>query len=213
MPTKKEFPMRQIVAKNKIKLAKSTFSMIIIATCVFAIQAYSMGGGGNMRNCAMDQNVVQTNFASLNNEQKKELLYIYQEEKMARDVYMAMHKLYPNEITFANIIKSEQRHMDMAEMLCKRYGVDISNIDQSQYGKFIVPELQKLHDTLILQGKKNAKEALRAGELIEVTDISDIDKMLPLFKNYSDINTILVRLKEASKNHLHAFRNSIRFAS
>jgi hypothetical protein len=206
--------VKKIHIDNKKEFFRKSVLMLIGGVFLIGAPAYPIGGGGGMGGrCMMNQNFAQTNFAPLDPKQKEELLYIYQEEKVARDVYTAMHKLYPKEITFANILNSEQRHMDRAEMLCKRYGVDILKIDQGQYGKFAVPELQKLHDALLAKGEKSLKEALKAGELIEVTDIADIDKMLPSFKDYPDVTMVLERLKQGSNKHLNAFRYSMKFVS
>lgn len=180
-----------------------TGGVIIAGTSAFAIGGMGMGMGRGMGGGGM---MLPATNIPMTVKQKNELLYLYQEEKVARDVYVALGKLYPNEMTFANIPKSEQQHMDRMAMLCSRYGTDISKINEDQYGKFVLPELQKLYDTLVQKGKKSRSEALKVGELIEVTDIADIDKMLLNFKEYPDVTMVLERLRQGSENHLAAFR-------
>lgn len=74
---------------------------------------------------------------TMTQEQKDTLLFIYQEEKVARDTYITLGNLFPNENTFQNIQGSEQKHMDSAQGLCEKYGVDISNIDETNVGEYI----------------------------------------------------------------------------
>lgn len=71
--------------------------------------------------------------SELTTTQKDKLFYMYQEEKVARDVYVALGKIYPNEMTFSNIQSSEQRHMDAVEMLCNRYGINTSGVNEGAY--------------------------------------------------------------------------------
>jgi hypothetical protein len=58
----------------------------------------------------------------LTTEQKKQLQYIVEEEKLARDVY---NYIVANVTTqkFSNIVKSEQTHMDQVAALLKSYKV------------------------------------------------------------------------------------------
>ena len=113
--------------------------------------------------------------AELTQDQKDTLLFIYQEEKVARDVYITLGNYYPNQTTFMNIQDSEQQHMDKAKGLCETYGVDISNVDESEIGVFVVPVLQELYDTLVAQGHQSELSALMVGEYVELTDIDDLE--------------------------------------
>ena len=78
--------------------------------------------------------------------QKDELFFIYQEEKLARDVYITLGKLYPKENTFASIQLSEQRHIDAAQGLCEKYGIDISEVNEDEVGNFVLPVLQGYYE-------------------------------------------------------------------
>ena len=111
----------------------------------------------------------------LTEHQKDTLLFIYQEEKVARDAYITLGNLYPNQSTFANIQLSEQKHIDSAQGLCEKYGVDISNIDETNVGEYVVPVLQELYDTLVIEGAKSELDGLKVGEFIEITDIDDLE--------------------------------------
>ncbi|MDY0403664.1 DUF2202 domain-containing protein [Sulfurovum sp.] len=144
---------------------------------------------------------------TLTEAQKDKLFFIYQEEKVARDVYITLGNIYTDENTFASIQISEQRHMDAARGLCEKYGVDISGVDESQVGEFVLPVLQELYDTCVATGEESRLDALKIGELIELTDIDDLEeaaKGMP-----SDVVNVFDNLKEGSYNHLDAFRTAI----
>ncbi len=140
-------------------------------------------------------------------EQKDMLFFIYQEEKVARDVYITLGKLYPNENTFASIQLSEQRHIDSARGLCEKYGVSIDGVDEENVGDFVLPVLQELYDTCVAEGQKSLLDALKVGELIEITDIDDLEEAsvgMP-----ADVVNVFESLKEGSLSHLDAFTAAI----
>jgi len=145
--------------------------------------------------------------ATITDEQKADLLYIYQEEKVARDVYITLGKLFPNERTFANIQLSEQKHIDAVQNLCVKYNVDISDVNEDVVGVFVLPELQSMYNTLVEQGSHSLLDALYAGELIEVTDIDDLENAMVGMP--SDIVKVFSNLRDGSLNHLAAFQNAI----
>jgi hypothetical protein len=144
---------------------------------------------------------------SLTDEQKDELFFIYQEEKVARDVYITLGNIYTNENTFASIQLSEQRHIDAAKGLCDTYGVDTSGVDEESVGEFVLQPLQELYDACVAKGSKSLLDALEIGELIEVTDIEDLEHAMVGMP--SDVVNVFENLKEGSLNHLDAFQAAI----
>ena len=182
------------------KERRDFFSKIFIAgTASLALMSLS--------GCNSSSNSSSTDITQLTEEQKYTLLYMYQEEKLARDVYIYLGNLYPDENTFAYIQLSEQRHMDVVEKLCIKYNVDISEVDETDNGTFILPELQDLYDTLIVQGAPSLLEALKVGVLIEETDIADLEEAAVGMP--SDVVQVFENIKEGSINHLEAFNYSI----
>lgn len=143
----------------------------------------------------------------LTDEQKDELFFIYQEEKVARDVYITLGKLYPNENTFASIQLSEQRHIDAARELCEKYNVSIEGVDEDSVGNFVLPVLQELYDTCVSEGEKSLLDALKVGELIEITDIDDLEHACVGMP--ADVVNVFENLKEGSLSHLDAFTAAI----
>lgn len=108
------------------KIAVASLTVALLATSAIAAKG-GKGGGGS----------TGTTTTTMTQEQKDTLLFIYQEEKVARDSYITLGNLFPNENTFQNIQGSEQKHMDSAQGLCEKYGVDISNIDETNVGEYI----------------------------------------------------------------------------
>ena len=135
-------------------------------------------------------------------DQKKQLQYLVEEEKLARDVY----NYFATNVTsqkFANIAKSEQTHMTYIANLLKTYKV-YNPAATTKPGVFKNTELQKLYNTLISSGKVGVTEAFDVGKLIEETDIADLQEMLTL-KMPADIQAALESLLRGSQNHLAAF--------
>jgi hypothetical protein len=128
------------------------------------------------------------------------LLYMREEEKLARDVYNQMYTLWGQQV-FQNIASSEQNHMDQVKLLLDRYGLADPALDP---GKFSDPTLQALYDQLIAQGSVSLEEALKVGVLIEQTDIADLQVRLAQTDN-ADIQLVYNNLLNGSYNHLSAF--------
>jgi len=143
--------------------------------------------------------------AKLSQEQIDGLIFMYQEEKLARDVYITLGKLY-NARVFKNIQKSEQRHMDAVKYLLKKYNIDLP-VPSDDIGAFDNEELQALYDELIEKGKESLKDALEVGVLIEETDIEDLEERIA--DAPSDIARVYNNLKRGSYNHLRAFRRNL----
>ena len=143
----------------------------------------------------------------LTEDQEADLFYIYQEEKLARDVYITLGNEYPDENTFAYIQLSEQRHVDSVEQLCIKYNVDISAVNEDVIGEFVLPELQDLYEQLVAAGMVSLSAALQVGIDIEILDITDLEERavgMPI-----DVVRVFENLKEGSQNHLEAFTYSL----
>jgi hypothetical protein len=131
------------------------------------------------------------------------LKFMREEEKVARDVYLALDAQWGMQI-FENIAKSEQRHMDAVETLLIRYGVE-DPVAGEVPGVFTDAFLP-VYDELILQGSISQVEALNVGVLIEETDIEDLNEAIALAE-HKDIQTVYGNLLQGSLNHLDAFES------
>ncbi len=129
------------------------------------------------------------------------ILFMKQEEKLARDVYQALYAKWGH-VTFGNIAVAEQRHMDAVNNLIARY--HLTDPTPAAAGQFTYPALQALYDELIAQGSKSLDDALAAGVLIEQTDIADLQAALKATKE-KPIRNVFSNLMDGSYNHLAAF--------
>jgi hypothetical protein len=128
------------------------------------------------------------------------LLQMREEEKVARDVYLAFAKLYNNRV-FSNIAKSEQAHMDAILYLLNGYKLS-DPVAGLAVGTF-TPAFQAIYDGLILRGT-SLKEALLVGVDIEVMDIDDL-KVHIGETTVPNIIRVYNNLLAGSINHLSAF--------
>lgn len=148
-----------------------------------------------------------TSATTLTEEQEASIFFMYQEEKVARDVYITLGEIYPDETTFASIQLSEQRHIDSVEDLCDKYGISTKGVNEEGVGNFVLDELQELYDLCVSDGQASLLAALKVGELIELTDIKDLEEAsvgMP-----ADVQTVFSSLKEGSLSHLDAFQAAI----
>lgn len=134
-----------------------------------------------------------------------DLLYMREEEKLARDVYLTLYDQWGLNI-FNNIAGSEQNHTDSVKSMLENYGVtDI--IQNDERGVFVNEELQALYDELVEKGGASLAEALKVGGLVEEVDILDLEKAIGQ-TDKADIKLMYQNLLKASLNHLSAFSSN-----
>lgn len=133
------------------------------------------------------------------------ILFMKQEEKLARDVYQVLHAKWGH-VTFENIAVSEQRHMDAVDGLIARYR--LIDTTPTEAGKFTYSELQALYDELIALGSESLVDGLAVGVLIEQTDIADLKAALRTTRE-KPIRNVFSNLMDGSYNHLDAFTRAL----
>jgi hypothetical protein len=143
--------------------------------------------------------------AELSEEQKAGLLFMIEEEKMARDVYEYFYAKWELKI-FDNISLSEQQHMDAVKTLLDKYQLT-PPATLEERGRFENDQLQAMYDTLIASGESSIVEALEVGKLIEETDIEDLQKLVEAVPE--EIAKVYESLLNGSYNHLSAFENQL----
>jgi hypothetical protein len=143
---------------------------------------------------------------TLSDQEKKDLLFMREEEKLARDVYLTLYDVWDTPV-FANIAASEQRHMDAILGLLNTYKLP-DPAASKVVGEFTNEELQKLYTDLIGMGKQSALDALQVGGLIEETDIYDLRVAMEAAR-LAKIDTVYANLLNGSYNHLRAFASKI----
>jgi len=131
------------------------------------------------------------------------ILFMREEEKLARDVYLYLYEVYPLR-PFLNISNSEQAHMNAMLYLIDTLNL-VDPVGDNPPGVFQNEELQELYDELILRGSKSQEEALRVGALIEEVDIIDIQRELDENARHEEVIRVYGNLIRASGSHLRAF--------
>ncbi len=147
---------------------------------------------------------VQLTSEDLTQSEIDDLLYMHEEEKLARDVYLTLYEEW-GLVLFNNIATSEQRHMDAVGILIDRYGLEDSVLAET--GKFNNQDLQGLYDELVSKGSISLEDALLVGGAIEEIDILDLQDALTETIN-ADVTRVFESLMRGSYNHLRAFTNT-----
>jgi len=129
------------------------------------------------------------------------LLFMREEEKMARDVYAYLYDKYKLPV-FKNISKSENVHMTAVLRLIN--GFKITDNSNNNPGEYANQELKDLFVALKAKGDVSVVEALKVGVDIELKDIKDLKDELALVQNAS-IKTVYTNLSKGSEAHLKAF--------
>ena len=143
---------------------------------------------------------------TLTTEEKNDLIFMREEEKLARDVYLTLFDVWGTPV-FADIATSEQQHMDAILKLLKTYNLP-DPAAGNLVGEFVNTELQVLYDALIARGKQSELKALMVGGVIEETDIEDLNAAMETSR-LSNIDKVYQNLLNGSYNHLRAFASNI----
>ena len=142
------------------------------------------------------------NTETLSDLEKSDLIFIREEEKLARDVYIALYQKW-NMPIFQNIAKSEETHMTTMGVLLDKYNIQ-DPVTTVTPGVFQNQELQNLYVSLVQQGESSLEQALMVGATIEDLDIKDIQEALENTEK-ADIQNAYQNLARGSRNHLRAF--------
>ena len=162
------------------------------------------------------------------------LIFMREEEKLARDVYLTFAGWYPDYQVFSNIAtQSEQTHTDTVAEKLLAYGLEDPNPDTNnlpdaigvftgaEYGPYFTEKFTQLTEL----GSQGVLEALYVGALIEELDMDDIincpkeivaqDNGIAegecgmLHTDNPDIEKLYGNILDGSKSHLRAYVKNI----
>jgi len=185
---------------------------IIVATLVFALTF--IGCKENNSVVAADdsfqsiemQNIEdaigQLPVTALSNAEAEGLVFMREEEKLARDVYLHFYEKYGIRI-FNNIANAESTHMAALKMLLDKYDL-IDPILDDAVGVFENEKLAGLYTQLTEAGDVSLVEALKVGLTIEDLDIYDLMEYSHDVES-EDILLVYDNLTKGSRNHLRAY--------
>jgi len=168
------------------------------------------------------------NESQLDKAEQHHLIFMREEEKLARDVYASLAGMWPDASVFVNIGEgSEQTHADVMRDKLEEFNVKDPNPETNNlpssigvftgelYGSYFADKYQ----LLINQGSQSELGALYVGALIEELDMHDIVECPEIIEdtdngisdcglNYTDEPSLInaySSLLDGSKSHLKAY--------
>ncbi|WHH61309.1 DUF2202 domain-containing protein [Petroclostridium sp. X23] len=120
------------------------------------------------------------------------LKYAVQDEYLARSEYQKIMDTFGTQRPFSNIIKSEEQHISLLKPLFEVYDIELPEDTANDY--VIIPA--------------SINEALETGVQAEIANIAMYEKFLKQ-ELPVDVRSVFERLKNASENHLRAFKNGV----
>ena len=194
-------------------------SGIIVTAALCAIPAF---GAGNSRSAGQVTLSVDFN-------EETHMVFMREEEKLARDVYITLGDSYPDAIVFSNIDDAEQQHTTTVKDKLAKYDIDDPNTDDTvgaytgeDYGWYFTEK----YNLLVGWGEESELDALYVGAFIEELDMLDIVQCPKVivdthnkikdssdcglnYTDNSDLQSMLESLLEGSKNHLRSYVGNI----
>jgi hypothetical protein len=135
---------------------------------------------------------------------KNSLAYMYDEERLAKEVYLAIYAKQPVRQLSKIASKSEGRHIDAVKDLAQRYGVATP---YQRAGRYATAHIQSLYNKLYAKGIRSRKDALEVGCMVEVIDVEDLNSYINEAQraNAQDVVNTYTFLRKGSYNHYWAF--------
>jgi len=158
----------------------------------------------------------------LSEEQKYSLAYMWHEEKLAKEIYLELNKINPAKQLENIANNAEVMHIELVQNLVEWYDINITNLANYEIrysaaelanmpvGKFAVPEIEDLYNTLYDYGRVSTQASLEVGCMVEVTDITDLDKYIAgASGNQAMLDTFNI-LRDGSYNHYWSFDSGLK---
>jgi len=159
---------------------------------------------------------------ALSTEQKYSLAHMWNEERLAYDIYQNLNKIYPIQQLENISTKSETVHIQLVENLVEWYDINVTNLgdytihyskselEAMGSGVYGVPAIQDLYDALYEEGSTSQIDALKVGCKVEVVDVDDLDKyIVDAQTNQALIDTFTI-LRNGSYKHYWSFDNGLK---
>lgn len=184
--------------------------VFLVATITFTscsendpMPANYAGGGFNTDEFTITEENATT---TLSIHEISSLIYVREEEKVARDVYIALYEKWQMPV-FSSISTSEQSHMDAMLVMIEKF--DLTDpVGSNPPGVFTNAELQALYNELVAKGSVSLMEGLKVGATIEDLDLYDLQERLTKI-HHEDVRLVFENLLKGSRNHLRAFYSNI----
>jgi hypothetical protein len=162
---------------------------------------------GQFNSIYLNSQIVTLPMQTISDEEAKSLIHMREEEKLARDVYVALFNKYGLRI-FENISSSEQTHTDAILQLIKKYSIN-DPVGTNAVGVFTDPAFQTLYNSLVASGSVSIIEAYKVGATIEDLDLYDLKVDLLKVDN-QDIILVYQMLSKGSRNHMRNYFSNLK---
>lgn len=195
--------------KKNLLTSSLLLSTMIITSCVAnnnQLQQASRGGVSTPSNSPITQTSSTTHNRSA---VQKSLAYMYDEERLAKEVYLAIYEKQPvNQLTKI-ATKAEVRHIDAVKDLATRYGVATP---YQRAGQYQTAHIQSLYNELYAKGIRSKRDALEVGCMVEVIDVEDLQKYTREAEqaNAQDVVQTYNFLLKGTYNHYWAFDKGLK---
>ena len=166
-----------------------------------------------------DSQVEDRTPSELSQELKDSITFMYSEESLAHDIYLALNLVQPSN-TFYNIAtNSETKHIDAVNDLAVSYDLNMTQYPDTDVpysingignGTYIDP-IKDLYNLLYAKGEDSLIHALEVGCIVEVVDVEDLDEAISLAEqdNASDVLDVFNFLRNGSYTHYWAFDKAL----
>jgi hypothetical protein len=153
-------------------------------------------------NETVGERISGTTTATLSPREEEGVLFIWEEEKVARDLYTELYR-ETKESIFMDLARSEQSHMDQAKTLIDKYDLKLP-VEEDEYGAFSNETLIGLYNDLLAQGMRSREDALKVAATFEEISIVDLEKGLEVAEN-EDVIVVFRGLLAGSRKHLRSY--------
>lgn len=161
-----------------MKTFNQTLLTGLVGIAIVAATSSAMARGGK---AFSPRNQVKTDPVNvvLDANEKAHLVFLREEEKLARDVYLKLGEMYPNSRIFGKIDDSEQKHTTAVKNMIEKYGLEDPNTNDNigaftgeDYGWYFTEKF----NLLVERASISELEALYVGAYIEELDMQDINQ-------------------------------------
>lgn len=173
-------------------------------------------------NEGLDNFIQNTPTVELSDEQKYTLAYMWNEERLAQDIYLVLNDLTPSQTLYNIATKAESEHVKSVIALIEKYDLNVLNttdysggysedaLEAYSAGSYSLDEITTLYETLYAKGSASLQDALEVGCMVEVTDINDLNEDIETAAGADDLVLVFENLRKGSYSHYWAFDNALK---
>jgi hypothetical protein len=175
---------------------------VTAAVVVSAIVMGPVAAIAGKRGQESDPQTVDAVSTQLTSTEVENLVFMREEEKLARDVYLTLYDAWGLGV-FTNIADSEQTHTDSVKAMIDKYQLQDPVVDD-RIGVFVNQDLAVLYQAMVIRGSQSSLDALYVGAMIEEVDMVDLQRAIDETAR-ADIRQLYENLMTGSRNHLRAY--------